>query len=26
VVVVRPGYAWRTEHEEVLVARAVVQE
>jgi hypothetical protein len=26
VVVVRPGYAWRTAHEEVLVARAVVQE
>ena len=26
VVVVRPGYAWRTPHEEVLVARAVVQE
>ena len=26
VVVVRPGYAWRTAREEVLVARAVVQE
>lgn len=26
VVVVRPGYAWMTPHENVLVARAVVQE
>jgi len=26
VVVVRPGYAWKTDHEDVLVARAVVQE
>jgi hypothetical protein len=26
VLVVRPGYAWRTPHEDVIVARAVVQE
>lgn len=26
VIVVRPGYAWKTPHEDVLVARAVVQE
>jgi hypothetical protein len=26
VIVVRPGYAWRTSHEDVLVARAAVQE
>jgi hypothetical protein len=26
VLVVRPGYAWKTPHEDVIVARAVVQE
>lgn len=26
VIVVRPGYAWRTPHEDVIVAKAVVQE
>jgi len=26
VIVVRPGYAWKTAHEDVLVARAAVQE
>ncbi|MGE5829218.1 MAG: hypothetical protein ACM30G_12790 [Micromonosporaceae bacterium] len=26
VIVVRPGYAWKTPHDDVLVARAVVQE
>jgi hypothetical protein len=26
VLVVRPGYAWRTPHEDVLIAKAVVQE
>jgi hypothetical protein len=26
VIVVRPGYAWKTPHEDVIVAKAVVQE
>jgi hypothetical protein len=26
VLVIRPGYAWRTPHEDVILARAVVQE